>query len=165
MPAPDVATLNQVTRPTATSEGQDAPALRFGDARVMALMAAITRLCHLITVFINHTLVQLMRSLSGEDYSSRQATYDLRRLRRKQIICRIGSKAPTATSSPRPAAQSRSCSPRPTGASSLPAWPPWTCNYPATWPDAAPSHSSGRTSPKNSTDSSTTGWPPPEAET
>ena len=30
-----------------------------------------------------------MRSLPGEDYSSRQATYDLRRLRRKQIICRI----------------------------------------------------------------------------
>ena len=49
MPAPDVATLNQVTRPSATSEGQHAPALRFGDARVMALMAAITRFCHLIT--------------------------------------------------------------------------------------------------------------------
>jgi hypothetical protein len=89
MPAPDVATLNQVTRPSATSEGQHAPALRFGDARVMALMAAVTRFCHLITGFDNHTLVQLMRSLFDEDYSSRQATYDLRRLRRKQIICRI----------------------------------------------------------------------------
>ena len=29
----------------------------------MALMAAITRFCHLITGFDNHTLVQLMRSL------------------------------------------------------------------------------------------------------
>ena len=52
----------------------------------MALMAAVTRFCHLITGSGNHTLVQLMRSLSDEDYSSRQATYDLRRLRRKQII-------------------------------------------------------------------------------
>ena len=67
MPAPDVATLNQVTRPTATSEGQHAPALQFGDPRVMALMAAVTRFCHLITGFGNHTLVQLMPSLSGED--------------------------------------------------------------------------------------------------
>ena len=89
MPAPDVATLNQVTRPSATSEGQHAPALRFGDARVMALMAAITGFCHLIAGFDNRALVQLMRSLHDEGYSSRQATYDLRRLRRKQIIHRI----------------------------------------------------------------------------
>jgi len=40
----------------------------------MALMAAVTRFCHLITSFDNHTLVQLMRSLFDEDYSSRQAT-------------------------------------------------------------------------------------------
>jgi hypothetical protein len=89
LPAPDVATLNQVTRPTATSEGQHAPALRFGDARVMALMAAITGFCHLITGFDNRALVQRMRCLLHEDYTSRQATYDLRRLRRKQIIRRI----------------------------------------------------------------------------
>ena len=89
LPAPDVATLNQVTRPSATSEGQHAPALRFGDARVMALMAAITGFCHLIAGFDNRALVQLMRSLHDEGYSSRQATYDLRRLRRKQIIHRI----------------------------------------------------------------------------
>jgi hypothetical protein len=88
-PAPDVATLNQVTRPSVTSEGHHAPALRFGDARVMAPMTALTRFCHLITGFDNRTLVQLMRSLLDEPYSSRQATYDLRRLRRKQIIYRI----------------------------------------------------------------------------
>ncbi|MGO9081615.1 MAG: hypothetical protein ACLQDY_21660 [Streptosporangiaceae bacterium] len=40
-PAPDVATLTRVTRPSLTDDGQHAPALRFGDARVMALMAAI----------------------------------------------------------------------------------------------------------------------------
>jgi hypothetical protein len=89
MPAPDVATLNQVTRPSLTEDGQHAPALRFGDARVMALMAAIAGFRYLITGFDNRTLVQLMRSLLDEPYSSRQATYDLRRLRRKQIIQRI----------------------------------------------------------------------------
>jgi hypothetical protein len=88
-PAPDVATLNQVTRPSVTGDGQHAPALRFGDARAMALMAAITSFCHLITGFDNRTLAHRMRGLLGENYSSRQATYDLRRLRRKQIICRI----------------------------------------------------------------------------
>ena len=40
-PAPDVATLNQVTQPSLTGDGQHAPALRFGDARAMALMAAV----------------------------------------------------------------------------------------------------------------------------
>jgi hypothetical protein len=89
LPAPDVVTLNQVTRPSVTGEGQHAPALRFGDARVMALMAASTGFCHLITGFDNRALAQRMRSLLDEDYSSRQATYDLRRLRRKQIIYRI----------------------------------------------------------------------------
>ncbi|MGH3305505.1 MAG: hypothetical protein ACRDOK_28350 [Streptosporangiaceae bacterium] len=89
LPAPDVATLNQVTRPSLTTEGQHAPALRFGDARVMAVLAAITGFCHLITGFDNHALAQRMRSLLDEGYSSRQATYDLRRLRRKQIIYRI----------------------------------------------------------------------------
>jgi len=40
-------------------------------------MAALTGFCHLITGFDNRTLVQLMRSLLDERYSSRQATYDL----------------------------------------------------------------------------------------
>jgi hypothetical protein len=100
LPAPDVATLNQVTRPSLTGEGQHAPALRFGDARVMALMAAITGFCHLITGFDNPDLAGRMRALLNEDYSSRQATYDLRRLRRKQIIERIPGThryRPTAT--------------------------------------------------------------------
>jgi len=89
MPAPDVATLDKVTRPSLTDDGQHAPALRFGDARVMALMAAITGFCHLIAGFDNRTLVQRMRALLDPGYSTRQATYDLRRLRRKQIIRRV----------------------------------------------------------------------------
>ena len=41
-PAPDVVTFNEVTRPSMT-RGLHAPGLRFGDARVMAVLAAITR--------------------------------------------------------------------------------------------------------------------------
>ena len=89
MPAPDVATLNQVTRPSVTGDGQHAPALRFGDARVMALMAAIAGFCHLIAGFDNPALTQRMRALLDPGYSARQATYGLRRLRRKRVICRI----------------------------------------------------------------------------
>jgi len=79
MPAPDVATLNEVTRPSLTEDGQHAPALRFGDARVMALMAAIAGFSCLIAGFDNRGLVARMRALHGDRYSSRQATYDLRR--------------------------------------------------------------------------------------
>jgi len=88
-PAPDVATLARVTRPSVTGDGQHAPALRFGDARVMALMAATAGFCHLIAGFDNRALVARMRGLLSAGYSSRHATYDLRRLRRKQIITRI----------------------------------------------------------------------------
>ncbi len=89
MPAPDVATLSQVTRPSLTADGLHAPALRFGDPRVMALLAASASFCHLITGFDNKTLVRRMRALFDEGYTSRHATYDLRRLRRKQVIARI----------------------------------------------------------------------------
>jgi hypothetical protein len=88
-PAPDVVTLTAVTRPSTTSDGQHAPALRFGDARVMALMAAIVGFCHLPTGFDNRTITELMSTLLDTPYTSRQATYDLRRLRRKQIIERL----------------------------------------------------------------------------
>ena len=39
--------------------------------------------------FDNKTLTELMSSLLDEPYTSRQATYDLRRLRRKGLIERI----------------------------------------------------------------------------
>jgi hypothetical protein len=88
-PAPDVATLDRVTRPSVTDDGQHAPALRFGDARVMALMTAIAGFSHLIAGFDNRGLTARMRALLDAGYTSRHATYDLRRLRRKQIITRI----------------------------------------------------------------------------
>jgi hypothetical protein len=89
-PAPDVVTIAEVTRPSITADGQHAPALRFGDPRVMALMAAIVGFCHLLTGFDNHTLTGLMNSLLDVGpYTSRHAIYDLRRLRRKRLIERL----------------------------------------------------------------------------
>jgi hypothetical protein len=88
-PAPDVVTLNQVTRPTVTDDGQHAPALRFGDDRVMAVLSATVRFTHLIAGFDNRALTRQVASLLDQPYTSRQATYDLRRLRRKQLIERL----------------------------------------------------------------------------
>jgi hypothetical protein len=88
-PAPDTVTFAEVTRPTTTAEGLHAPALRFGDPRVMAVLAAALRFTHLITGFDNRSLTQLASALLGVPYTSRNATYDLRRLRRKQIIERL----------------------------------------------------------------------------
>ncbi len=88
-PAPDVVTLNQVTRPSLTNDGQRTPALRFGDPRVTALMSAIVGFGHLVAGFDNRTLTSLMAGLLDNGYTNRQATYDLRRLRRKQLIQRL----------------------------------------------------------------------------
>ncbi len=88
-PAPDTVTFAEVTRPTRTAEGLHAPALRFGDPRAMAVLAATLRFTHLIAGFDNRSLTELVSALTGTPYTSRHATYDLRRLRRKQVIERL----------------------------------------------------------------------------
>ena len=88
-PAPDVVTLTRVTRPSTTTDGLHAPALAFGDPRVMALLATLVHFSHLLAGFTNRQLVELVASLWDQPYSSRQATYDLRRLRRKGLITRL----------------------------------------------------------------------------
>jgi hypothetical protein len=88
-PAPDVVTLAHVTRPSTTTDGLHAPALCFGDPRVMALLAALMQFSHLLAGFTNRQLVELMASLLAQPYTTRQATYDLRRLRRKLLITRV----------------------------------------------------------------------------
>jgi hypothetical protein len=87
-PAPDVVTFAEVTRPSDV-DGQHAPALRFGDPRVMAVMAAIVGFTHLLAGFDNPTLVRQVGTLLDGPYTSRQATYDLRRLKRKGMITRL----------------------------------------------------------------------------
>jgi hypothetical protein len=90
-PAPDVATFGQVTRPSTTEDGLYAPGLRFGEQRVMAILAALVGFCFLIRGFTNRQLVERVGALLGSPYTSRQATYDLRRLRRKGLIAKIAS--------------------------------------------------------------------------
>jgi hypothetical protein len=88
-PAPDVVTLQQVTRPSTTPDGLHAPGMRFGDPRVMAVLAALAGFCHLVAGFTNQQLVELVGALLDTPYGSRQATYDLRRLTRKGLITRL----------------------------------------------------------------------------
>ena len=89
VPAPDVVTFNQVTRPSATLDGLHAPGLRFGDPRVMAVMSAIVGFGHLLAGFNNRQLTELVGRSARPPYTARQATYDLRRLRRKGLIERL----------------------------------------------------------------------------
>src|SRR5262249_29891144 len=88
-PAPDVATFSKVTRPSVTEYGLYAAGLRFGEARVMAVLSALVGFCHLVAGFRNRDLVRRVSSLLGEPYCHRQATYDLRRLKRKGLIVKI----------------------------------------------------------------------------
>jgi hypothetical protein len=88
-PAPDVGTFCQVTRPSTTDDGLYAPGLRFGEQRVMAILAALVGFCFLIRGFTNRQLVEPVGGLLEAPYTSRQATYDLRRLRRKGLIAKI----------------------------------------------------------------------------
>ena len=88
-PAPDVVTFEQVTLPSDDADGLHAPGLRFGDRRVMAVLSAIVGFTHLTGGFDNRRLTRLVATLLDQPYTSRQATYDLRRLRRKGIIERI----------------------------------------------------------------------------
>lgn len=86
-PAPDVATFSQVTQPSKTKDGLYAPGLRFGDSRVMAVFAALVGFCNVVTGFRNADVVERVGALLDEiPYSCRQATYDLRRLKRKGLI-------------------------------------------------------------------------------
>ena len=85
-PAPDVATFSQVTRPSTNADGLYAAALRFGDPRVMAILSALVGFCHLVAGFTNGQLVECVRALREAPYNCRQATYDLRRLKRKGLI-------------------------------------------------------------------------------
>lgn len=89
MPAPDVVTFQRVTRPSMDQDGLPSPALRFGDPRVAALFAALVGFCFLLTGFTNGQLVERVSALLNARYTARQATYDLRRLKRKGLICRV----------------------------------------------------------------------------
>ena len=85
---PDAATLQAIVLPT-VHDGQRAPGLRFGDPRVMALLASIASFEHVTTGLRNPVLRHHMADLYHPGYTARQATYDLRRLRLKGLIERV----------------------------------------------------------------------------
>ena len=82
----------RVSEPTTTETGQRAPGLRFGQPRVMALFAALSRFATALNGFgnaeVRHT-VQALLNASPEEYTASQMSYDLRRLRLKGLITRL----------------------------------------------------------------------------
>jgi hypothetical protein len=85
---PDPATLEAVVLPT-THDGQRAPGLRFGDPRTMALLGSIAAFANVIGGLTNKALRAQMGAHWQPDYTSAQASYDLRRLRLKGFIERM----------------------------------------------------------------------------
>ena len=87
----DQAALDRLQHPSIDQAGLRAPALRFGDARVMALFQAVCRFAHLPEGFRNREIRSHVAALLGlglDLYSTSKMTYDLRRLRRKGLIQR-----------------------------------------------------------------------------
>jgi hypothetical protein len=84
--APDPTTLHQVVSPS-IEDGVKAPALRFGEQRVMALLSCLCSYRHLFAGLTNKSLREPVAALIP-GYNARQMTYDLRRLRRKGLIRR-----------------------------------------------------------------------------
>jgi hypothetical protein len=83
------AQLADLVQPTQTADGQPAPALKFGQPRVTAVLNA---LCHFLWTadgLTNAQLRPLIASLVGTTYTTRQMGYDLRRLARKGLIKRL----------------------------------------------------------------------------
>ena len=85
---PDPATLESIVLPS-VHEGQRAPGLRFGEPRTMALVGSIAAFAHVIGGLTNRSLRAQMAIHWRVDYSSAQASYDLRRLRLKGLIERL----------------------------------------------------------------------------
>jgi hypothetical protein len=83
--------IQRLTQPTLTAQGQRAPGLRLADRRVMALLAALCLFLHLPEGFRNRQLRSHVAALLGENlqqYTAAKMSYDLRRLRLKGLIFR-----------------------------------------------------------------------------
>jgi hypothetical protein len=81
--------LERVAQPTLTEDGRRAPALRFGDPRVMALTGALCLHLFAATGVTNKSLRALTARLLGNEYTTSQMTYDLRRLRLNGLLRRV----------------------------------------------------------------------------
>jgi len=81
--------IERITRPALTGQGRKAPALRFGDLRVQALAGAVAAMLFTVTGITNRSLRALMTGLLHRPYSMNQASYDLSRLARNDLIRRV----------------------------------------------------------------------------
>jgi hypothetical protein len=81
--------IARIAQPTIDDGGRRAPALRFGDPRVMALTGALCLSLFAVTGITNKSLRASVARLLGEPYPTSRMTYDLRRLRLKGLIQRI----------------------------------------------------------------------------
>ncbi|WP_217496275.1 hypothetical protein [Arthrobacter sp. 24S4-2] len=110
--------FERVALPTLTADGKRAPALRFGDPRVMALLGA---LCVSLTAlgFTHRSLRARVNHLLGIGHSANQMSYDLARLRRNGLIERRPH-TNTPTSSPLMGYVSHCSTPRSTTGSCAP---------------------------------------------
>ena len=88
----DVLTFQEVSQPSKTAEGLHSSGLRFGDPRVMAVFSSLVAFSCLVAGFDNRRLVEQVSALLDAPYTSRQASYDLRRLRRKGLIDEVPRK-------------------------------------------------------------------------
>lgn len=82
----------RVSEPTTTESGQRAPGLRFGQPRVMALFAALSRFAPALNGFRHGDLrpiVQALLNAPPDTYTASQMSYDLRRLRLKGLVARV----------------------------------------------------------------------------
>src|SRR6478752_6140737 len=80
--------FERIARPSLV-DGRRAPALRFGDPRVMALAGALAVSSNLIGGFSNKTIRPLIGGLLGEPYNQARCCYDLRRLKLKGLIRKV----------------------------------------------------------------------------
>jgi len=81
--------FERVSRPSVTAGGRRVPAIRYGDPRGMALAGALCTALFAVTGITNASLRAAMTGLLGGTYTRSQATYDLTRLRLKELITRI----------------------------------------------------------------------------
>jgi hypothetical protein len=80
--------FERIAQPSLTSEGRRAPALRFGDPRVMALLGALCVSLNAVG-FTSRSLRAQVSRLLGTLYTPNQMSYDLGRLRLNGLIERI----------------------------------------------------------------------------
>ena len=80
--------FERIAHPSITADGRRATAMRFGDSRVQALAGALCVTLCAVTGITNRSLRALMTGLLGAPYTMTQASYDLARLRRNELITR-----------------------------------------------------------------------------